>query len=163
MKFCPNCNQYGYDIEKSKQENTNPYFRKHPFYQGYFFGDKANNDFCPVCSHKFEEPTISEEDIDTIKIASNYNRQLLEAMIDLKQKDIIEYELKMGQFRAQAQRQRASQKSAVSSNTPKCPTCGSTHVYKISTTAKAANTVLLGVFGTKRYKTFHCDNCGYEW
>lgn len=50
-----------------------------------------------------------------------------------------------------------------SSNVPTCPTCHSTNLRKISTTAKAANTALFGIFGTKRHKTFHCNNCGYEW
>lgn len=53
--------------------------------------------------------------------------------------------------------------SNVSSNFPHCPTCGSTNLKKISTTSKAVNTVAFGIFGTKRHKTFHCNNCGYEW
>lgn len=48
-------------------------------------------------------------------------------------------------------------------NVPKCPTCQSTNLHKISTTSKAMNTVVLGLLGTKRHKTFHCNNCGYEW
>lgn len=48
-------------------------------------------------------------------------------------------------------------------NKPKCPTCGSCNHKKISTTSKVANTVMFGIFGTKRHKTFHCNNCGYEW
>lgn len=48
-------------------------------------------------------------------------------------------------------------------NVPKCPTCSSTNIKKISVTSKAANTALFGLLGTKRYKTFHCNNCGYEW
>lgn len=50
-----------------------------------------------------------------------------------------------------------------SSNVPKCPTCQSTNLRKISATSKVTNTVLFGIFGTKRHKTFHCNNCGYEW
>lgn len=50
-----------------------------------------------------------------------------------------------------------------SSNVPKCPTCQSTNLRKISTTSKVANTTLFGLFGTKRNKTFHCNSCGYEW
>lgn len=46
---------------------------------------------------------------------------------------------------------------------PKCPTCQSTNLRKISTTSKAINTVAFGLLGTKRNKTFHCNNCGYEW
>ena len=48
-------------------------------------------------------------------------------------------------------------------NKPKCPTCTSTNVKKISGTSKVVNTAIFGIFGTKRYKTFHCNNCGYEW
>lgn len=47
--------------------------------------------------------------------------------------------------------------------TPKCPTCGSPNIQKISATSKATNTILFGLFGTKRNKTFKCSNCGYEW
>jgi len=46
---------------------------------------------------------------------------------------------------------------------PKCPTCGSANLKKISAGAKAMNTLAFGVLGTKRNKTFHCNNCGYEW
>lgn len=48
-------------------------------------------------------------------------------------------------------------------NIPKCPTCDSTNIRKISTTAKAVNTVAFGLLGTKRHKTFRCNDCGYEW
>lgn len=48
-------------------------------------------------------------------------------------------------------------------NKPKCPTCNSTNLKKISTTSKVVNTAVFGLFGTKRHKTFHCNNCGYEW
>lgn len=48
-------------------------------------------------------------------------------------------------------------------NVPKCPTCQSANLKKITATSKAMNTAMFGLFGTKRHKTFHCDNCGYEW
>lgn len=48
-------------------------------------------------------------------------------------------------------------------NAPKCPTCQSVNLKKITVTSKAMNTALFGLFATKRYKTFHCNNCGYEW
>lgn len=49
------------------------------------------------------------------------------------------------------------------SNIPKCPTCQSTNIKRISTATKAVNTVAFGLLGTKRHKSFHCNNCGYEW
>ncbi len=48
-------------------------------------------------------------------------------------------------------------------NIPKCPTCSSTNLKKITATSKVMNTAMFGIFGTKRHKTFHCNNCGYEW
>ncbi len=48
-------------------------------------------------------------------------------------------------------------------NKPKCPTCSSTNLKKLSTASKAINTAMFGLLGTKRNKTFHCNNCGYEW
>lgn len=48
-------------------------------------------------------------------------------------------------------------------NVPKCPTCQSENIKKVSTTSKAINTVIFGLLGTKRHKTFHCNDCGYEW
>ena len=84
--------------------------------------------------------------------------QFLEAMIDLKEKDQIEYQLKMSQFKTQF-----AQNKQKSSNQPKCPTCQSTNIKKISATSKVTNTVMWGIFGTKRHKTYHCNNCGYEW
>lgn len=48
-------------------------------------------------------------------------------------------------------------------NKPKCPTCNSTNLKKVSTASKAVNTAVFGLLGTKRFKQFHCNNCGYEW
>lgn len=46
---------------------------------------------------------------------------------------------------------------------PKCPTCGSTDLRKITASEKATSSVLFGLFGNKRKKQFHCNSCGYEW
>lgn len=48
-------------------------------------------------------------------------------------------------------------------NTPKCPTCGSTNVNKISTAKKAAGFLTVGVFSSNLGKTMECKNCGYKW
>lgn len=48
-------------------------------------------------------------------------------------------------------------------NLPRCPTCSSTNLRKVSTTSKVVDTALFGILGTKRHKTFHCNSCGYEW
>ena len=40
-----------------------------------------------------------------------------------------------------------------------CPYCGSGLLSKISTTAKVVNTAIFGIFGTKRHKQWHCNEC----
>lgn len=54
-------------------------------------------------------------------------------------------------------------KTNLQQNKPKCPTCGSTNIEKISTTSKAIGFVAVGVFSSNFGKTMHCKNCGYKW
>ena len=46
---------------------------------------------------------------------------------------------------------------------PKCPTCGSPDIEKISGTSKAVSFALFGIFSNKVKHQFKCKNCGYEW
>ena len=46
---------------------------------------------------------------------------------------------------------------------PKCPTCGSTRIEKISTASKAVGFAMVGVFSSNFGKTMHCLQCGYKW
>lgn len=48
-------------------------------------------------------------------------------------------------------------------NYPKCPTCGSTNLEKISATKRVIGVSLLGFASSNVGKTFHCKNCGYKW
>lgn len=48
-------------------------------------------------------------------------------------------------------------------NEPKCPTCGSTNVHKISTGKKALGFVTVGIFSSNFGKTMECKQCGYKW
>ncbi len=44
-----------------------------------------------------------------------------------------------------------------------CPYCNSVNTSKISTTSKVVNTALFGIFGTKRHKQWHCNNCNSDF
>lgn len=48
-------------------------------------------------------------------------------------------------------------------NIPKCPTCNSTNITRISAASKVINAGIFGLLGNKRKKTFHCNSCKYEW
>lgn len=55
--------------------------------------------------------------------------------------------------------ERAERKACV----PKCPTCGSTNVQRISTASRLGSTMLFGLASSKIGKTMECKNCGYKW
>lgn len=49
------------------------------------------------------------------------------------------------------------------SNIPKCPTCQSTKIKKISATKKVAHGLTFGLFSKTARSQFECCNCGYKW
>lgn len=53
--------------------------------------------------------------------------------------------------------------SIQSLNKPKCPTCGSLNVEKISTGKKVFGGAMFGLFSSDVRNTMHCKNCGYKW
>jgi hypothetical protein len=162
--FCKSCNETGRNSESLKSG----YFPENQldYYRGYI-DEVACNDIsvCPYCNHNLIEAEISNADYILLSKVSNFNRQLLDAMVDLHKKDIVEYELKMSQFRNQYEQGQQAQKeeSRSNSNIPKCPTCSSTNITRISATSRVINAGMFGLFGNKRKKTFHCNNCKYEW
>lgn len=48
-------------------------------------------------------------------------------------------------------------------NIPKCPTCGSTNIKKISSVSKAAHGLAFGLFSKTARSQFECLNCHYKW
>lgn len=111
------------------------------------------------CGGELIDTGISHDELMVIRKISSGN-DFLNAMIELRKNDIIEYNLKMSQFRTQVNQQKQQQEN----NVPKCPTCGSTNLKKISGLSKAGSVALCGVFAAGRTsKTWHCNKCGAEW
>lgn len=48
-------------------------------------------------------------------------------------------------------------------NIPKCPTCQSTNIRRISGTKKAASIIGFGILSNNLGKTYECLNCKYKW
>ena len=108
---------------------------------------------CPNCGCTMKNIDFPAKDLSIImEISEDIN--FIEAMINLKQNDIIEYETKMSQFRSQV----AQQQSVQNSNVPKCPKCGST---SITTGARGVNW-MTGFIGASKTVN-RCANCGYTW
>ena len=89
---------------------------------GYISWIKDDNFECPVCQHKLVDTVLTgdEEEIlsDITRSASFYD-----SMIDLKQKDPIEFQLKMSQFKTQLQQQKSNEQIKI-----RCPKCNSTAI-----------------------------------
>ena len=118
----------------------------------------ANN-----CNGELETLNISWDELSIIADIST-DRNFLQAMIDLKEKDIIEYNLKMSQFKTQLEQQKSAREKVKTDNRLKCPTCGSAKVIRIPGLSKATWVALQGVYSIgKISKTFQCMNCGYKW
>lgn len=110
---------------------------------------------CPICG---ANNWITEDD-ETLSRVSNYNPALLDAMRELKEKDVIEYELKMSQFRNQANQMDAMrQQERADKNRPRCPKCGSTSI----TAGQRGFSLLTGFIGSGNTVN-RCSNCGHKW
>lgn len=82
-------------------------------------------------------------------------------MIELHDKDIIEYELKMSQFRAQVEQINVTEKMKKETTVSqvRCPYCNSTNVNKISALSKSASIIGFGILSKKIGKQWHCNDC----
>lgn len=129
---------------------------------GYSFWWKDNVYECPYDKNELHDISFSADDLAIISAVSE-DTAFIEAMIKLRQDDIIEYESRMSQFRTQVQQQEQAKKATEEKSKPHCPTCGSTNITKISGTSKAASVALWGIFSQKVKKQWHCNSCKYEW
>lgn len=160
VKFCPVCNE--------TKQNTSLCFnneRFREFTKGYFylFEPKEDTKICPCCEKGvLEDSSLTFEEFKIIDNVSDSDRQFLEAMIELKKNDPIEYQLKISQFKVNLKQQESSKK-VEEDNRPKCPTCGSTNIEKISLGKKAVGGALFGLFSSNVRKSMHCKSCGYKW
>ena len=162
LKFCPNCNITGKNAElKSSFAATGTRFSKEDvmeFNKGFLWGlkpkDKEEFDICPFCGEKVIDSGITTEEFDVLEEASNCNRRLLDAMVELKRQDIIEYELKMSQFRNAVQQQKDREKQQEATLKPKCPKCGCTEFVPLR-----KKWSLFSGFATNKVDMV-CKNCG---
>lgn len=107
------------------------------------------------CNGELKTLNISYDELCIIENISPDN-SFLQAMIDLKEKDIIEYNLKMSQFRSQAQQQKTTKQQ--DSNQIRCPKCGSINI----STGQRGYSLLTGFIGAGKTVN-RCANCGHKW
>lgn len=131
-----------------------------------------------TCNYKCKEP-LKEidndfpcEDFIALRTITD-DVKLLEAMIELRKNDIIEYETKMSHFRNEAeqkkilrkqqydqqiqQQREAKAQQTQSKNVTKCPVCGSTNIQLV----RRKYSLLTGFLTNKVDRI--CVNCKYKF
>lgn len=129
---------------------------------GYFcMNDTEEHDYCKYHpEEKLVKSKLTSEEFHCIEQISS-NLKFVQSMEQLKEKDPIEFQLKLAQFKSTTVQQESIKPQK--QNIPKCPTCGSTKLSKISTMSKAGSVIMWGLFSQKVKKTWHCNVCKYEW
>lgn len=64
---------------------------------------------------------------------------------------------------SQSDQQKLNQLTQSQQNIPKCPTCQSTNIKKVSMAKKAVHGFAFGLFSRTVFSQFECRNCGYKW
>ncbi len=101
---------------------------------------------------------------ECVKSSPEFDEQLFNSRDEILAKENAKYDqaMKIGN----AIRQGADPETAFKNNgenIPKCPTCGSSNVKKISTASKIAGATMFGLFSRTAKSQFKCENCGYKW
>ena len=127
-----------------------------------FTKESASHDECPVChSNNWVDADISI----LKKITTDTN--FIQAMMDLKEKDIIEYQLKLSQFKAQIENKKQTQQQVqqqakiqkqIEDNTVKCPRCGCTDIG----VTNRGHSLVWGFIGSGEARNV-CKKCGHKW
>lgn len=134
VKRCDKCGEIGADDPESKIH-------------------KVNN-----CNGNLVDTILPYEDFWVLCDISDEN-SFLQAMIDLKEKDIIEYNLKMSQFRSQVAQQKQQREAEYkAAHQVRCPRCGSTDV----TAGQRGYSMFWGFIGSGSTVN-RCGKCGHKW
>ena len=154
MRVCPIC----------AKENIRKESHSKIYVAGWNAGFLEEPDNEETClkheNQKLIKMSMTCEEFQILRNISN-EPSFMQAMNDLKERDIIEYNLKLSQFKTQVEQQQSNKLQNY--NTPKCPTCNSTNIKKISGLSKAGSVAMWGLLSRKVHKQWHCNQCGSEW
>lgn len=146
VKYCPGC----------AINNDMPTAKYHvPGYIDYYEDEKLT--ICPRCGSEFKQLNMLSDDYSVLTRIST-DPKFMEAMVQLHDSNIIEYEARMSQFRTQVDQQK-QQKERQQSGKPQCPYCQSNNVKKIGVIGRSMSIGVFGLGSSKIGKQFHCNNC----
>lgn len=107
-------------------------------------------------SEKFGDTTHWYEILVEEEVSKNpqFQKELLGTQITLEEYENIVNTIQQGRIERGMQ-SKPSQ--------PKCPTCQSENVKKISVAKKATHGFIFGIFSKTAFSQFECCSCGYKW
>lgn len=145
IKFCKKCHD-----EKKIRYWGDKY--------GYLWTLTDDAKICPDCQSNLVDIDFPALDLKILSKISD-STDFYDAMIKLHDDDIIEYELKMSQFRSQVEAQEAeAERKKAEESKPRCPKCGSTSI----TAGQKGYSILTGFLGSNKTVN-RCSNCGHTW
>lgn len=145
IKFCKKCHD-----EKKIRYWGDKY--------GYLWTLTDDAKICPDCQSNLVDIDFPALDLKILSKISD-STDFYDAMIKLHDDDIIEYELKMSQFRSQVEAQEAEEeRKKAEESKPRCPKCGSTSI----TAGQKGYSILTGFLGSNKTVN-RCSNCGHTW
>lgn len=128
-------------------------------YNGIYANTRLDIDdyfICPICGEHYIFPDI--DPVAFIDMPSDQKEEYLKAL-----RNNAELEPSLVAKRIAYEAEQSVKSSVPSTPKPKCPTCSSTNVHKISAGERVASVGLFGLFSKKINKTFKCKDCGYSW
>lgn len=119
---------------------------------------------CPVSKTKEEREKLIQnfDDIITCPLCK-VKRSKSEIISNNNKCRVCGYDFMTTEDELKKMKEKLSSASTKTTNTPKCPTCGSTNIEKISLNKKAVGAFGFGLFSKTAKSQFHCKDCGYKW
>lgn len=120
--------------------------------------NQIREDFKQACEDFFSNVVVKDPD---------FSLALRECVLEDKErheKERVKKEAECKQRDEEYKKKREAEKRYEATHPkPKCPTCGSAKVEKISTLNRAVSIGMVGLASDKIGKQFCCKNCGYKW
>lgn len=142
LKFCAKC--------KKENEET---------FHGYIGWVDEDCYECPICQNSMTDTILT---VDEYNIIDNISGDIsfLEAMIKLKQDDIIEFQSRINQFKLQQDQAEniKRHKREEQSESLTCPKCGSASIIE----GTKGFSIMTGFIGSGKFR-YVCKNCGNKW
>lgn len=114
----------------------------------------------------FVKTILNDEHMDVNSLIE-FNRKMRKEL-DISQTGLFEDAVKEcngapKEFNCESMTDFHNRQQSIRSSKPKCPTCGSTNISKISATSKAIGAIGFGLLSKTARSQFKCNKCGYKW